>query len=135
MSKSKLASEAEQTALANSRPGETEFTVPSNGEPRDTSAVVGVASTNATDGALDELDKKILGQLEAAIRKSGKQIKLADFEVRSVKELVGYPGGSYINWTLVFTSKMTRKVLRSDALLAPRGDFYVLMNELESICR
>ena len=135
MTKSKLESEASQTALANSRPLETEFSTPSNVEPINTSALEGVAKPIASDAPIDELDGKLLTQLDAAILKSGRIVKLDQFEFRSNKDLVGYPGGAYLNWTIVFTSKVTRRTLRSDAFVAPRNDFYVLIGELESISR
>lgn len=138
MSKTKQQSEVEQIAAVNSRPGVTEDVAPQANISGTSAAESGSVAAAANFGtgetkALDTLDQQFLRKLQDAITYQGRKIDLSKFNIRSLKELVGYPGGSYVNWTVVFTHQMTNKVLRSDAFLAGRGDFYVLLNELESI--
>jgi len=140
MSKTQI-TEQEQIDRINARPdGPTEFTVPSVNiggvSAGDQKQVADAANFNTGDtSGLDALDQQFLANLSDAIKNSGVKVDLSKFDVRSLKELVGYPGGSYINWTVVFTHQVTRKVLRSDAFLASRGNFWVLINELDSISR
>lgn len=127
-----MARKIDQTELLNSRP-----------EPEQAPVVAAVpavqpppdfpAQFNAEDGPLDALDTQLLTQLIAAAKKYKPRLNINDFQVRSRKEIVGYPGGIYVNWHLVFTHQRTRKFERYDATLMPRGDFYVVLNELEML--
>lgn len=137
MSRTKQQSDAEQIARVNSGPAPDEEVIPQQnigGTAAASASVAGAANYQRGETSkLDTLDEQFLAGLRTAIAKYKIDLDLSEFTVRSLKEFVFYPGGGYVNWTMVFQHQMSGRVLRSDALVASRGDFAVIINELKSI--
>jgi hypothetical protein len=85
------------------------------------------------DGKLDDLDREVLGALLKAAESQGRPIDLAKFHFGSKKEMVGYPGGQYLNWVISIKNIWTSKHLRTDPFLWPRGNYFVILNEIEAL--
>lgn len=136
----KAESDLAQIAAINSVPPQEEEAIPEvniSGVPKDAAGQIAAAPNylKGETSKLDGLDELFLAQLKGAISKFQSKVDLSKFDIRSLKELVGYPGGGYVNWTMVFTHQTSRKVLRSDPLVAGRGGYAVIINELDSISR
>lgn len=85
------------------------------------------------DGKLDDLDREVLGALVKAAADQGRPIDLTKYHFGSRKELVGYPGGQYLNWVISIKNIWTSKHLRTDPFLWPRGNYFVILNEIDAL--
>lgn len=84
---------------------------------------------------LDDLDRQVIAGLVAGAKKAGVEFDLTKFVFGGRKDVCFFPGASYINWVISIKSIATGKHLRTDPFLWPRGDYYLILEEIKALSK
>lgn len=85
---------------------------------------------------LDSADMAQLGALHSAIIRGPVPVNLAEFQIRSRKQTVGYPGGSYQIWDIAFKATNGKILISSVAAwLWGAVPYRNVINELSALIR